>query len=994
MSVNSTIDQSYLAEVEALKQLLGDFLFRRSGAPTQERKVLIEAEAVVLFERMLDLDYKLQKLRAGDYPEYDDFEDFYSTYLHLVNINLSKLRQLTELFVQHFNSQQYALTDLLGKLKRIRQKRAALALWNNEDAKFVLSEQFLNLDALDNRYVAGDTCFVDTTEGVLTLPARDRSAIPIENVRVGSGSNGQPGNSDIDVTTNNIDPSYATNGDPNNWFEYERLDSGPLELSLILELGKTEVVNNLTLTPLNIGQAYSYVVEDVIFSTTGATSTLQDVLGEPEEDRLTIKSVGNDTEWSLTFLPVQAKTITIKLKQVHSHQVAVANNNSRSTNRTRYAIGISKLSANRIRYGGAGGINSTELNIRQGLYIAIPAVSVWPPAPELFDALVELSFDGGESWVSADNVDDGVGDSVLMEGTETTVLWRLALSRDDQALDNATSFIPVESGVREVDFFMKPVSRFKSPTTFSLPEKPARGDLFVLQPRVARRGNRFRRILIGTGTGTTSRFELPFSPVHDGLDPSTMNVYVNGLEYTYQEDDAALASEEWAFSDDFTEIYFTDDLADGSKVSMVFDEERMLFEERADGFYHQMELLFDPDEDNINIQYHPRKSARKTLLLPRDKKVLNLGVKNIEDDGFILTSKNGTTYTAVTTRADLLATPDSYMLDGINGVLWLGAELDSDSVRATFAHQNGIALSSDKFDVVYGEKSVRPWGIRIASDAFQAKEATDTVGNALGKRMNPLSGRFEARTAKISSAADAMTLTYDYVVKGSLRVSNDMFDQTYVVDDPEEVDYVDGKTEFLGLITMDQEVTVSTAGDPSTGLVSFKLAAGGLWYKGFAVLFGDTGVFGTDVGTSSTPAVAGEYNIADDGTVSVYVGTSSSLAADIGIYYYYEDPEFEAQNKYSVDYREGVIYGGTNLQAGATVSYKASSHKIAYNVASEVDRYKYDKASNSVQIRTEGLSKINSLVKVIWAKQTDRASLRTLRDYFSPILSLFALRFT
>lgn len=993
MSVNSAINQSYLAEVEALSQLLRRFLQRREGAPTQERKALIEAEAVVLFERLLALDYKLQEIQAGDYPDYENYREFYDMYLHLAAVNTNKLRKLTELFVQHFNSQQYALTDLLGKLKRIRQKRAALALWNNEDAKFVLSEHFLNLDTLDNKFTSDDTCYVDTAQGVLTLPVRSQVPLSIRSIVVGSGSNGQVGNSDEAVTTNNISPEYAVNGDPNNWFEYERLDSGPLSLSLVIELPKAEIVNNLTVTPLNLGQAYSYEIEDIIFSSDGRTTHVADLVGDVDEDRLVIKSAGNDSEWSLTFLPVYAKTVTVKFKQSHSYQVRVASNNGAPTNRMRYAVGIAKLSVNQLKYSGAGGINSTERQLPGGLYLTIPAVDVWPPQPELFDALMEVSFDGGETWVDAENVDDGVGSSVIMEGNEQSMLWRLAMYRDDDALDNSTSFIPVVGGIREVEHLLKAANRFKSPSNFSLPERPARGDIFVIQPKIARRGNRFKRLHIGTGTGTVNRFELPFSPVDDGLDPETMHVYVNGFKYTYQADDAALAAEEWAFSDDFAEIYFTDDLADGAKVTVVFDEERMLFEERADGYYHKMGMLFDPDEENIDIAFHPRNSARRTALMPRNKKVMKLGAKNIEGDSFVLSSSNGTSYTEVSTRADLLTTSNGYMVDAVNGLLWLNSEFDSDSVRVTFNHQAGQELSKDEFDVVYDEDSVRPYGVRIAPEAFQAKEGTDTVGSALFKRMDPLTGVFATRTAGVSTATDAMTLSYDYVVKGTVRVSPDMFDRTYVDEDPEEVDFVDGKTEFLGLITMDTETTVETTADVTDSTVTFRLAAGALYYEGFEVLFGDTTVFAHDVGTG-TPGGTGQYSIDDEGQVEVYVGTGGTLEGGISIVYYYEDPEFEAQNKFSVDYREGIFYGGSDLESGATVKYKASSHKVAYNVAREIDRYSYNKKTNAVSVRTEGLRNINSLVKIIWAKPTQDQSLRALRDYFSPIISLLAFRYT
>lgn len=993
MSVNSAINQGYLAEVDALSQLLTRFLQRRSGAPTQERKALIEAEAVVLFERLLALDYKLQAIQAGDYPDYEEYREFYDMYLHLASVNTNKLKKLTELFVQHFNSQQYALTDLLGRLKRIRQKRSALALWNNKDAKFVLSEHFLNLDALDNKFSSSETCHVDTSQGVLTLPVRSQVPLTIRSVVIGSGSNGQVGNSDEEVTTNNISPEYAINGNSNDWFEYERMDSGPLQLSLIVELGKVDIVNNIVVTPLNLGQAYNYEIENIIFSTDGQAVELSDLTGPLEDDKMTVKSAGNDSEWSLTFLPVYAKTITIKFKQSHNYQIKVGSSNGAATNRNRYAVGITKLAVNQIKYSGTGSINSTERNLSGGLHLCVPVVDVWPPQPELFDAMMEVSFNGGESWVSADNVDDGVGSSVLMEGLEQSMIWRLAMSRDSAALDNATSFIPVQSGIREVAHLQKSVSRFKSPSVLALPQRPMRSDIFVLQPKIARRGDRFKRLLIGTGTGTTSRFELPFSPVDSGLEPDSMHVYVNGYEYAYQQDDSVLASEEWSFSNDFKEIFFTDDVSNGAKITVVFDEERMLFEERSDGYYHQMGMLFDPDEKNIDITFHPRAAARKTLQLPRNKKVIKLNVKNIEDDSFMLTSSNATSYVAVSSRTDLLTTSNGYLLDAVNGILWLNSEFNADSVRATFAHQNGQQLSSEQFDVVYGEESVRPYGVRIAADAFQAKEATDTVGSALGKRINPITGVYGARISKVGSATDATTLSYDYVVKGTVRASSDMFSRTYVDEDPQEVDFIDGKTEFLGLVAMNTESTTAVTLSASETTASFRLAAGALYYEGFEVLFGNTTVFATDVG-SSTPVATGQYSIDEEGQVLVFVGSGGTLEGGISIVYYYEDPEAEARNKFSVDYREGIFYGGSELQAGATVKYKASSHKVAYNVANEIDRYSYDSQTNSVSVRTEGLKSINSLVKIIWAKPSADQSLRALRDYFSPIMSLLAFRYT
>lgn len=993
MSINSTVNQSYLAEVEALARLLEGFLARRSSEPTRSGKALVEAEALELFERLLALDFKLQAIEPGDYPEYDDYSEDYSMFYFLLQVNLAKLRRLTQLFIQHFNSQQYALADLLGKLKRIRQKRAALALWNGDEAKFVLADRFLNLDWLDNKFVSDASCEVDTAQGILTLPVRDVKVLPIKSVVIGSGSNGNPGNSDTEVTTNNINPEFTINGDPNNWFEYERLDSGPLELSLIVELTKEQVVNNIKITPLNIGQAYSYKVDDVLLSASGITQSARELAGTIDRDRMIVKSAGNDTDWSFTFLPAVAKTVTVKLIQTHSHEVHVSSNNGGETVRNRFAVGISRLSVNQIKYDSAGGINSVERELPGGLYVTIPFVEVWPPKPSLFEALVEVSFDGGETWLEAENVDDGIGGSVLMTGTESSMLWRLRVLREDDALDNATSLLPDESPIKLINTLMKSVNTNKSPAILALPERPARGEVLALQPKVARRGNRFRRVLLGTGSGTDTKFELPFSPLVDGLDPETMHVYVNGIEYTYEENNAVVSAGEWAFSDDFNEIEFSSDLPDRARVSAVFDEERMLFEQRADGFYHQMELFFDPDEDNIDITYLPRTGIRHTRLLPRDRRVIHLGVTNIDTDSFNLTT-DGAAWTQVASRGDLGTTSQSYLLDGVNGILWLSEVLDSVVARVTFDHYDGIALTTDQFDVVYNVGSVRPWGVRIAPEAFQAIKHTDTVSGLLGSRLDVLTGRFGVRDASITSSSDAMTLTHDYIVKGSVSASTDLFDRTYVDSDPQEVDYVDGKTEFLGLVAMNRESTVGITADLLDTVVTFKLAAGALWYQGMDPLFSNTTVFSTDVGTGSVPNAPGEYNIGGDGTVTVYVGAGGTLDEGISIHYYYQDPDFEPANKYSLDYKRGVIYGGSDLQANATLTYKASGHKIAYNVAKEIDRYQYNSSGNYVSVRTEGLKQVNSLVKLIWAQKTGDSSLRDIRDFFSPIIQTLAFRFT
>ena len=122
------------------------------------------------------------------------------------------------------------------------------------------------------------------------------------------------------------------------------------------------------------------------------------------------------------------------------------------------------------------------------------------------------------------------------------------------------------------------------------------------------------------------------------------------------------------------------------------------------------------------------------------------------------------------------------------------------------------------------------------------------------------------------------------------------------------------------------------------------------------------------------------------------------MTPDIAIKYSYYDRTFDSSNLYSVDYRNGVFYTSktqkdTSGSGVKNITYKTSKHTISYDLANEIDRYRYNPSSNSVSVRTEALSVKNNLVKVVWTTVADKADLKALRRYFSPIIQTFGIRF-
>ena len=1006
MALNGLLNTNYRVEVEALVVFLEQFVTRWSSAPTAEERALVESEALSVFERLVDLQYEQEELVAGTHPESTEMSEYYSHYSNLYRINVIKLQKLGQMFLEYFNTEQLVLLELLGKLRRIQQKRASLAIWQDGEAKYVIADHFLNLDWIDQAFSKEPICNVDPSMGLLTLPVSNRVPVLPRRARVGSRSNGVPGNSDLAVTDNRNNPNFALNTDVNNWFEYERLDAGPLVLSYVVEFSREEILNEISVSALNLSGSYNFEVEDVLFNGSAGTISIKELLPKGlGDDFWTVRSVGRDSSWVVAHLPTKAKTVTIKFRQRSSYPIAVPTGDSRTVLRNRWLIALKQVKFARNKYEKEGTINSVEHQVPAGLYAALPFISVAPRKPELFDAQFEMSVDGGESWVAADNLDDGIGATLLMDGNASPLVWRLALSRDDEAIGNVTSLVETETKIKEVQSLLRTVSRFQSPATISLPSTTTAPAAFAFQPKVGRRGDRFKAVSLGDTAGGVSSFLLPFSVADAGLDPEQVSVYVNRRPYTYVQDGSTLGTGEWSFSSDMKEIELTDQAPNNSAVTIAFEAEKMDLVPQGDGYYHEMEMLFDPDKENIEITALPREGKWELVQLPKDRTFIVLPHKSIywsfdnsirpEGIKFSLKSQTGTSYIEVTNQTMLASTPNSFLVDYTNGQLWLNAAFDADTVWAQYYHYNPVDLTPDDFDIVYD--GIRPSGVRIKQQAFQSAEHTDTMGAAnLDVVMNVVSGSVQQRANVTFNSSTTATLSYDRIIQGSLNVS----DNFLAADTPaQEIPYQDGSSEFKGLVFVSKEETVSIAAGTGLTYVEFNLSAGALYDQDFGVLFADTNVFRTLGSTvadaqSVSPLDVGTYFIDDAGLVTVCVGSGGTLPEGKIFSYFYVDPEFNPSNKYSVDYRRGLLHAGATILSGSKVTYQAASFKVSYDIGMEIDKYSYSRKDRSVECRTEGLADINSLVKVLYESKSGETSMSEFAQFFSPLISSLALRFT
>lgn len=984
MSLNGVIDQSWLPEVEAILGLVQKDILNWKTASTLEERLYVESVALEKVNSLLDFVIEQEDLIAGQRLTLEEVEASYEPYFFMLRVVSLKIRKLGELFLKHFNSQQFALLELSGKLKRVKQKQAVLDLWGTDNAKFVLGERFLNLDKIDNAYVSLEACNINTEQGIVTLPVKSSETIYPSNAYVGAGSNGQPGNSDEEITFNNISPIYAINSNDNNWFEYERLHAGPCKLTYVIELSKAEVVNHLAIEALNIGESYGFEIEDIVFSDESSISIKSLISGSFDKDFFTVKANTTSNQWSVTFIPTTAKTITLKLSQRNKYAIPITTTDDREVFADRFAIAIKAVEVKRLEFAAEGGIGSLLQTIPAGLYAGIPFADVWPPSPKLFDANLELSFNGGETWNSAENLDDGLGSDFLLNGVETTMLWRLALRRDDIALENAIEFIENKSTVKSIDTSLRSVSRYQSPAIIPLANQPRNDEVFVMQPKLGRRGDRFNTIKLGEIFAETTVLELPFNPIAQRVEPEDLNLYVSKVLLAYNSDSENLSANEWGFTDDFREVKINSSEV-GAEVTLVIVPEEMLFEQQSDGYYHTMEMLFDPDKDNIEIYALGKKAGRATILLPRDKKIIYLGHQYINSDSFSIVAPN-TTFTERLAKADLALKTD-YYVDYVNGIVQLGAELDATVATAVFEHSTPIKLDKNSYSIWFD--GIKPGGIRISPNAFQAKTHTDTIaaGAANEKVINPGTGRYAKRNNPFLLSPTSQTLSYGKIVKNSVRVSDDLLGGTVT---PEEVDFINGSSEFLGLIPVENETTVQTVAGSDN--VQFTLAAGAAAYVDGGVDFSNKTIFANKESVVGGVNVAGDYHVSDEGVVTVYIGTGNTLPGGIKINYSYRNPSFDPSNKFSIDYHQGHIHSFTSLNNDATVKYKTASYAISYDIAKEMPTYKYSRQTNSVAVRTERLHPVNNLIKIVWEETPEVSKTKQMKKFFSPLISVLAFR--
>ncbi len=977
MSIGAVRTQGHIPDIDAAKVLLERLAYTETpsrinypNAFTQEERLSAEAEVIATLEALTSGELTIEAV-DGAYPSWEDRKKFTNALEFLSSYSSERLSALARLYLHYYNSHRASLMDIDGRLRRIRQKKAVLDLWEDNEVKWVLAEKFLTLDHLDTNLTSEAACHVDTRQGIMTLPVSKKTKLTVGSVTIASGSNGRPGNSDSSASSLYTDVRNVIS-DNDIHFEYEKMDTGPCELRLLFQLPKETVLNHIEIVP-SPGNTEPFEVVDAWFGrSSGAGVRLGSILpGDLPDDYFSVQ--GGEGSWTCTFIPIPVQTVSIRLRQTSSEEIESYSRDLTETMRKRFGIGLLSVSLYKIAYTDRGGLNSKSLPLPGGLYACSPKHSVYPVNGGFYDLEFRYSTDGGASWT-----DDLSGsDTALLDGTEQSLVWKFAA---EVVKDFDLDVITGDASTFDVNSVSRSISPKVSPAVIRLPELPSVDKVACLRKLGRRTNNVHRSVYLGTGKSFESLFPLPFDIDEIGISPDEVRVYVNRREWSAVDDAASLGAGYFMFSADHRSIIFSSDLPDKASVHVAFDEERCDLEERADGYYVYPRNLFDPD--SCVLTHTPSVLQRKMRILPRGSTRISFGVTGIDPDSFSIISSNGTVYVSQPSRSALGAAVD-YYLDAENGILYLHTAIAADTARCVFSYASRATVSADSVTVIYDD--ILPKALRLDKSALTVQSFSDTVGGALASRFDINAGEFSTRADVLSAATDAMTLSHDYIVRGSVRVGPELMGYSGSLMVPVEEEYVDGRSEFLGLIEVNDEQTTSIQADAVTGLSSFTLGAGGLYYSVYDVEFSST--YTNKCGTIAALAAVGDYHIDElTGEVTVF----GDVSAGVSMSYFYRDPEYDSSNRFSVNYEKGHLFTSEPMVNGSAIEYLVAQYSLAYDLVEDVF-CEYSESIKSLSVPTEAYDTTQQ-IKVLWKKKAEDL-IQDLSNYFSPIIYSLGLRF-
>lgn len=895
----------------------------------------------------INKEFKLSYVVPGTTIDISDFkfwENVKEELLKLVSMVSFSFRRLLE-------SEQILDTNLkqFKKLEvDIQQKIAWLKYLDGSGIQYAFTEVFRNKSNLD--FAKENTLNFDNNQELATLPVTKQTEVKASSVVLGNKSNGAAGSDDATETNDYLADNLLSK---DGYFIYtsKGVDKTLLDLDFIFD---REIINGCDIYPYLLDTKFQRfdLIEVTLYTDTETIELSKVINFEP----ISISSL--DEKVKILFPPARVNKINLIFETLSRQDY--------ESNILTSSISLDRVVFNKYSYNNTGIYNTKKINYPSGLYLANMNLSVYPEIEDLYDLSTIITFNDSQY------VDEN---EYFLNGIGGVFEARLLLEKNDNVLAKLSSFYSSESR-QTIDTFTHGFNYLLNPSRINYTKAIDSSKIVAYHPEVLKISSYDFKTLGYVSSGS-SRIAIPISLIN--VEPEDIEVMLNGIIQSYTIETPVAG--EWSLSENGRYIEFSSLTPTNNKVEIRLFAEECNFTYREGYYYYYPSLDFDPDKTKISLKAYSPSLQNYNYTLPSD--VTRIVLDHQDIDELTLFSSNGTTYTEVATRA-LVTSAGKYYVNYKEGIIWLYEAFDEDTVRASITGHVILDIQPEDYEVVFSKENKKAIAIRIEANKLSAIEASDIIAAALSPFASIKAGKRTTRATGITPANPRKkALTFSLVIPGSLYVTN-LFDNDST---PEEVEYLDGISEFLGLKEVKEELTNET--EPSAGIVSFSVNHSETYYATYGVNFRDKNVFANLKNSLASVVSSGDYYISEDGLVSVYTG-SDNLEGSIAYSYYYKLPDYYPDNKYSVDYQKGIIYGGSDFKSTGKVHYKAAQYLMEYDAVVYAGIQNIDTQSKTIDV----LSNYNSnLIKFAWEIVSEKDSLYELAEYYSPLLNRFALGF-
>lgn len=574
---------------------------------------------------------------------------------------------LDKLIASSYNSIIANREQVLQISKRTANKLGDYLLYADPSlgAGFFFGDSFNSAERLDigSSLVDTEECFHGQDEGVILLPLDGSPQRPeIKSIIINDRSNGSPGNNIESDIFGKDDISVIGDGEPDTWFEYDKVTAyesdTPLILDITITLKKLSIINHIHINPINFGSSTPIKITTIETSKDGKEYTsikdelpIKDFVPEDEDNIFELSAATNKYagEGFYSFLPRKAQYVHLVFEQYTPYAVVGSDN----IQRLRYAIGLRDINIYGRKFKTEGSIVSTSFTSEK----EIKKVSLWASEnpierSTLADITHAISHNDGATWLpiqptrrSENNIEEVINfNTIATNAIQTSspvqsLRHKVYMKRDTAAFNENITI--KEERIPKTELVSVPAS---STPQINLEEQPISDTVKITLPfwgsyscpraraGTAVAGESFQMELdhvdfnVDVPAIDTLRFALPYKGFSNLKDH--IRVFINGeqIEYCLKDESYLDFPSDTSYTtiDENSKVYFLNKEGTelqfgvldsdritrrgflppgGSRISVVLDGDNPSLELTDQGYILNLSASSDGFKQNMNLVY-------------------------------------------------------------------------------------------------------------------------------------------------------------------------------------------------------------------------------------------------------------------------------------------------------------------------------------------------------------------------------------------------------